>query len=167
MESKKFKAKNIYGLSDSVAARPNSFFLFGLARLRFGIRVVAGIGQWHFCMHFFLPRGEFRAEFGCFFRIRLREILVFTGVGGEVVQLEVFIMIKLDELPVGITDGGAGFPCGAVLVRVMPVKCALAVVVAFELGHEALAVCVELGLRGEIGEFKHGGEKIHAYHRLA
>ena len=44
MESKIFKVKSIYFLSGRIAARHNSFFLFGLARLRFGIGVVVGIG---------------------------------------------------------------------------------------------------------------------------
>lgn len=85
MKSKKLKAKNIYGLSDSVAARPNSFFLFGLARLRFGIRVVAGIGQWHLCSQLFLPHGKFGAQFSCLLGIGLGEVYFFAGISGEIV----------------------------------------------------------------------------------
>ena len=70
--------------------------------------------------------------------------MAFSGVVCEVVQLEFFIMIKLDELPVAVADGTAGFPRGTVVVRVMPVESALAGVVAFKLGYEALAVSVEL-----------------------
>ncbi len=79
--------------------------------------------------------------------------MAFAGVVCEVVQLEVFIMIKLDELPVAVADGCAGFPRGTVVVRVMPVESALAGVVAFKLGDEALAVSVELRSRVEACEF--------------
>ena len=98
--------------------------------------------------------------------IGCREIFLFAGVGGEVVKLEVFVMIKLDELPIAIADGRAGFPRGTVIVRIMPIQRALAGVIALELGDEALAVGVELGPRGEVGEFEHRGKEIHAHHRL-
>ena len=52
------------------------------------------------------------------------------------------------------------------VVGVMPVQCALAGVVALELGQQAAAVDVQLGLEREPGEVEHRGEKIHADHWL-
>ena len=57
------------------------------------------------------------------------EIGFFTGITVQMKQLNLVCIKKLDELPIAIADGRAGFPRGTVVVRVMPVKRALAGVV--------------------------------------
>jgi len=91
---------------------------------------------------------------------------LFADVIDEVIKLDLFVMIKLDELPVAIANGGAGFPGGTVVMRVMPVERAAAGVIASELAQQALAVGMKLGLRWQSSEIEHGGKEIHADHRL-
>jgi len=96
---------------------------------------------------FWLPvafaTGKLGAEFGGLLGIGLCEIFLFTEIGGTVVELKILVVIKFDQLPVAIADGGAGFPHRTVEVRVMPVERALTGVVTLELRHEALAINAE------------------------
>lgn len=49
---------------------------------------------------------ELGFEFGEFGRILVREVVVFAGIGGEVVELGAFLEVIDDEFPIAITDGG-------------------------------------------------------------
>ncbi len=75
------------------------------------------------------------------------EVLLFADVVGEVVKLDLVVVVKLDELPVAIANGGARLPRGTMVMRVMPVERATAGVIASELAQQALAVGMKLGLR--------------------
>ena len=96
---------------------------------------------------FWLPvsfaTGKLGAEFGGLLGIGLCEIFLFTGIDGKVVELKILAVIKFDQLPVAIADGGVGFPYRTVIVRVMSVERALTEVVALELRHEVLAINAE------------------------
>ena len=96
---------------------------------------------------FWLPvafaTGKLGAEFGGLLGIELCEFFLFTGIDGKVAELKILTVVKFDQLPVAIADGGAGFPHRTVVVRVMSVERALTGVVTLELGHEALAINAE------------------------
>ena len=112
----------------------------------FSFGFIVRVGHRHFGFHSLLPSAEFGAEFGSLSWVALGQVGSFAGILGQVVQFKIVVMVKLDELPVAITNRGARFPGGTVVVGVMPVKRALAGVVALELGQQAAAVDVQLGL---------------------
>ncbi len=76
----------------------------------------------HFGAQLLLPGVEFFQQLRCPLGIASGQIPTLPEVLREVVEFVAPMMVKLDELPVAVADGGAGSPGRAVVVRVMPVE---------------------------------------------
>ena len=87
-------------------------------------------------------------------RFLFREVVLLSGVVGEVVEFGALQVVEGDEFPVAFAEGGAGGAALVAPVRVVPVEGAVGLEIGggvFQEGGEAGAVEVLFGEGGEAG----------------
>lgn len=75
----------------------------------------------HHGTHLLPPGFEIGGKLGFDVWVFLAEVLLFSEILGEVVELGIAVFPEFDEFPVAFANSSAGSPAGTMIVRIMPV----------------------------------------------
>ena len=85
-------------------------------------RRIIGIRDGEFGFHLGLPGDELVLQFLGLVRMLLGQVVLFGWILGQVVKLDLVVVIEFDQFPVPVADGRARFPSRSVIVRVVPIE---------------------------------------------
>ena len=88
-------------------------------------RRIIGIRDGEFGFHLGLPGDELVLQFLGLVRMLLGQVVLFGWILGQVVKLDLVVVIEFDQFPVPVADGRARFPSRSVIVRVVPIEWSL------------------------------------------